>query len=66
MTIIYKREQTETEPTETREQFLARYPRPSESRVLVRCSCGWGGCTGWAWSSREYLMPHEQIVEDQP
>ena len=64
-----------TDPTkETREEFLARYPRPKSSpsmpRVLVRCSCDEYDGEHWAWSFWDFHFPgiqnYETLAEEEP
>lgn len=53
-------------PTETKEEFLARYPKRSDKRVLVQCKCDYDGCTGWAWGWWEGVFSWETIAEPIP
>lgn len=49
---------------ETKEEFVARYPKPGPRRILVKCECDDDICTGWAWSFIDYISPQETPVEE--
>lgn len=51
---------------ETKEEFLARYPKPSnaEKRYLSQCSCDYEDCAGWVWAwRREWECEGHEMIQ---